>query len=64
MNLRKLITRIQCIRFRIKYKHGMYIHPLCSIQKSSCGIIEIEEEAYPTKHDLCKNRKNRLRKNL
>ena len=46
MNLRKLITRIQCIRFRIKYKHGMYIHPLCSIQKSSCGIIEIEEEAY------------------
>lgn len=27
--IRKLITRIQCIRFGIPYRKGMFIHPTC-----------------------------------
>lgn len=46
MNLRNLITKIQCYRFKIKYKKGMFIHPLCSIKKLNYGIIEIGENVY------------------
>ena len=44
MFLKKLITKIKCRISHINYQKGMFIHPLCSIQKSNGGVINCSEE--------------------
>lgn len=40
MHIRDFISRIQCKRFHIPYKEGIFIHPLSSLQVEGKLLIE------------------------